>query len=355
MSEIKSFYGNPLCDSKAREEIELLRKNTTSGSNSSESLYSEAEFSGTTWKTINRTFPKGVYKISFDSISSSDETVDYCRIYFGGESTRNPYVDVPRGENVSVEICVLNDYTNLYVFASNSYANSNGKTLAYTNLSVVKEPDYVMKSYPFWGKKFAIIGDSFSQSVLWATTMCNELKSTLVSNKAQGGAKFASVEETIGRDCAYGQALAMVEDGVNPDYIYVFLGTNDQGNNIPIGEFVDSTEISDFDLSTYCGGMQACLNYLQNNYPEAVIRIGFTPNGGDFASGDIAPYLDAMKEIAKRYAVSYMDTLSCGFSCYSAIYADYWERGIIEKGFHPSQKGYIAIGKAIARKTLHGG
>lgn len=58
------------------------------------------------------------------------------------------------------------------------------------------------------------------------------------------------------------QAQEMVTNGDTPNVILITLGTNDANNSRTIGDVVQSNSISDFDLTTYAGGMQACLNYL---------------------------------------------------------------------------------------------
>ena len=203
---------------------------------------------------------------------------------------------------------------------------------------------------PFGDKKFGFIGDSFSAPGIWQTEMCDILGAVKVVNKAVSGGSFGQYNGYV--STAYQQAQAIVSGNYELDFIYVFLGINDRGNDCAIGSFVDSNNISDFDLTTYCGGIQACLNYLQNNYPDATIRIGFTPCSNNYTKLDLTPYIDAMKMIAEKYNVQYMDTLSCGVSRLSDVYSDCWEYGV--NGGHPKDKGYKYIGKAIAQKTLHG-
>lgn len=203
---------------------------------------------------------------------------------------------------------------------------------------------------PFADKKFGFIGDSFSSPGKWQMEMCDILSAVKAVNEAVSGGSFGQYNGYV--STAYQQAQAFVSGNYELDFIYVFLGINDRNNNCDIGSFVDSNNISDFDLTTYCGGIQACLNCLQNNYPDATIRIGFTPCGNNYTKLDLTPYIDAMKMIAEKYNVQYMDTLSCGVSRLSDVYSDCWENGV--NGGHPNDKGYKYIGKAIAQKTLHG-
>lgn len=201
--------------------------------------------------------------------------------------------------------------------------------------------------HPWADKKFCFIGDSFTAPGTWCTVMCNNLKAIREKNHAISGARFGYAEGVP--KTAYEQAQEMVANGENPDAVLITMGANDAGRDT-LGEIVQGNDISAFDLTTYTGGMQACLNYLQNNFPNAIIYVGWTPAGANcnFHSADsAAPLVERMREVCLMYGVEYIETRTCGITKYSDIYADCWENGV--NGGHPSGLGQQKIGAYMTR------
>lgn len=202
--------------------------------------------------------------------------------------------------------------------------------------------------YPFAGKKIVTIGDSFTAPGTWGTRMCSILRATKTANRAvSGGAwsDYSGVPKT-----AYEQAQELVANNIEADYILCTLGVNDVNNDRPLGQRIATQNIEDFDLTTVIGGMQACIYYLQQNYPDAVIKIGYTPAGWSFVSNKEEKQnalIAAMKDVCLYYGVQYIDVLSCGMSPKNSIYADCYENGT--GGGHPTNAGQIRIGNAMAR------
>lgn len=198
---------------------------------------------------------------------------------------------------------------------------------------------------PFEGKKFCIIGDSFSQTGnAWHKVMCENLGAINLYNAAVGGARW-SYNANATESHAYYRAQTIVSGDYEADVIMCCLGSNDAGNSVTMGEIVKSNSIDDFDLSTFTGGMQACLNYLQANFPNAKIFVGWTPAGANcnFTQAETAaPYVERMKEVCLMYGVEYIETRACGVTKYSDVYADLWEAGT--GGGHPTVAGHAAIG-----------
>lgn len=330
------------------------------GSDSSyeEEVYAAESISVSGYSQITLSLPVGRYMIHCDSLTSTDVDDDVCQIYFiTGVNNIIDRIYIDRGSDVSIEFDLLYGATSFVVCAGKDLTTSSGDTATIEELSIIKFNDRELAMYPFWGKKFAIIGDSFSAGRwMWSSTMCKELHAIQEEVVAESGARWTVNDDKPYIPCAYAQAQLLVQRSSKPDYIYAFLGTNDCGNKVTIGELVKSRDIADFDLHTVCGGIQACLNYLQNNFPNAVIRTGYTPNGKFYASSlqECEPYVEAIKSISEWYAVEYMDTLTCGLSTLSAVYSDCWELPNVITGGHPNAKGHEYIGKGIARKTLFG-
>ena len=201
---------------------------------------------------------------------------------------------------------------------------------------------------PLTGKTFATIGDSFT-ILGWPNTTAEKTGMTLLSNQAVSGARWTTYPSI---NSAYQQAQALVSGGYNPDYILVFLGCNDVENFITLGDIVYSTTISDFDQTTFTGGMQACLNYLETNFPDAIIKVGYTPAGGTtFWQNTLSrdTYLDRMREVCRLYQVQYLDVTLCQMSmAVSSNVTYHYGAG----DMHPSSAGSERIGEFIARLLL---
>ena len=197
--------------------------------------------------------------------------------------------------------------------------------------------------YPWADKNFGIIGDSFTSPGTWCNIMRENLKAASLWNHAISGSSFADVDSVP--KTAYEQAQEMVTNGETPDVILITLGINDAANSRTIGDIVQSNSISDFDLTTYTGGMQACINYLQNNFPNAIIYVGWTPMGGLSAAN--AEYITRMQEVCLMYGVEYIETRTCGVTTLSDVYAECYENGT--NGGHPTGVGQQKIGAYMTR------
>ncbi len=201
---------------------------------------------------------------------------------------------------------------------------------------------------PLVGKTYATIGDSFT-AIDWLSAFSEVTGMSLMSNQAVSGARWTTVP---GINSAYQQAQALVSGGYSPDYIFVFLGCNDVENSIPLGDIVYSTSISSFNLATFTGGMQACLNYLETNFPNAIIKVGYTPAGGTTKWSEILSsetYLERMKDVCKVYQVQYLDVTTCQMSLGVSGNLAY---RVASDDIHPNSAGRVRIGQYLGRMIL---
>lgn len=245
-----------------------------------------------------------------------------------------------------------NGYTAPAIFVRGYGQNAlvPGSTLSYKSVFPMFDTDEGKNGFKAYigvkkwaDKKFASIGDSFSAPGKWQSLMYENLLAVGVGNMAVSGGAWSDYDGVP--KTAYEQAQELVSSGALPDVILCTLGTNDAGNKRPLGEFVNSTDISDFDLTTFSGGFQATMNYLQNNFPEAIIYVGWTPMGG--LAFDASTYIDKMKELCLRYGVEYIETRTCGITNISEIFADCFESGV--NGGHPTTKGQQKIAEYMTR------
>lgn len=229
-------------------------------------------------------------------------------------------------------------------FIYNSVVSYDESIPRFTVPDVLEAYKCYLGIHPWADKNFGIIGDSFTAPGTWCNIMRENLKAASLWIHAISGANFSDADGVP--KTAYEQAQEMVADGNTPDVILVTMGTNDANNSRMMGEIVESNSISDFDLTTYTGGMQACLNYLQNNFPEAIIYVGWTPMGG-LVNGTKAEYLTRMQDVCLMYGVEYIETRTCGVTRFSDVYAECYERGV--NGGHPTGVGQQKIGAYMTR------
>lgn len=210
-------------------------------------------------------------------------------------------------------------------------------------------------------KSFAFIGDSFSAPGSWQSTMCSILGAMLKKNKAVSGGAWHGTDSLS----AYAQAQALVTDAANPDYILCLLGTNDiaHWDTYTLGDIADSETIGAASgnvnpSGSITGGIQATLITLKRAYPNAIIKIGYTPAGqlhDSFAQrANVEALCQRLKEVGILYGVDYIETRTCGIS--RALTEDRlaWEGNTEGASYtgHPSGEGQTRIGQYMARKML---
>lgn len=200
---------------------------------------------------------------------------------------------------------------------------------------------YLGTPLPLADQKICFLGDDIFADGTVSSTICTKLGAICHQNTAVTGAGFASDEASTAAT-AYEQAQALIAAQAAPDYILMVLGANDQRHAHTLGSLIASIDPSDFSRNTFYGGLQACINILQNSYPHAVITLGFTPGLGQELAED-NPYLLAMREVARRYGIRYLDTQHIGITPLATAYAAcYDENGMF------TTTGLVYIGEYLA-------
>lgn len=201
-------------------------------------------------------------------------------------------------------------------------------------------------------KSFAFIGDSFSAPGAWQSTMVSILGALTKKNKSVSGGTWVGT----GSVSAYYQAQQLVSDGVACDYILCVLGTNDINNNVALGDIVNSETIGTASGNvnpdgSITGGVQATLITLKNAFPNAIIKIGYTPAGYIHDAFDKIASIEALcnrlKELSYIYGVGYIETRDCGICPWMA-----GDAASFVSGGHPTGLGQKRIGEYMARKML---
>ena len=215
------------------------------------------------------------------------------------------------------------------------------------------------------GKSFAFIGDSFTAPGTWCKKMCEILSATSSRNEAMSGGAWHGDDNLS----AYSQAQALVTyyntipsnqttAPVKPDYILCVLGVNDVNNNATMGDvsYTDTIGTGGIDPSTFTGGAQATLKTLIDNFPDSIIKIGFTPGGMQYLGATdammerLSPYIERLKFLANLYGVSYIETRATGMC--RIVASEYEAYSKSAQDSHPNNAGQNRIGEYMARIML---
>ena len=156
----------------------------------------------------------------------------------------------------------------------------------------------------------AFVGDSITEQ--------GKYLNTLELNYPIKGVNYGVAGATYG-DCGSGMPLihelAEKVSG-NPDFIFVFAGTNDWGNKVPIGKDGDMTD------STFYGGVYMAFSKLRNNYPDTpiivstILQRNWTPSkeypqpAGMLDNGiglSVEDYNEVIIHVAHRYGCKVVD------------------------------------------------
>lgn len=195
----------------------------------------------------------------------------------------------------------------------------------------------------FQGKKANFLGDSITwgytpgTGVLLANPYPTLVKNLLGLAEARN---YGVSGTTLARDLANSFCTRYVDMDNDADLIFVFGGTNDWANEVPLGVNTDNTK------TTFYGGLNILLSGLITKYPGKTIVFA-TPlhRAGDAGYLGMINYRNAVLEMGVKYGVAVLDLYaSSGF--YPDNTANY--NAICPDGRHPNDAGHIVLANRIA-------
>ena len=108
--------------------------------------------------------------------------------------------------------------------------------------------------------------------------------------------------------------ISQVEAAKGNTYDYVILhgGINDGMDSIPVGTMTDSTDVADFDITTFAGALEELFARTQEYFGDTA-QIGYIVNyqtplsvwGGE--TQDMSEYVEVALPICDKWNVSYLD------------------------------------------------
>lgn len=219
---------------------------------------------------------------------------------------------------------------------------------AYDTFRLVNaKPTEYEQSNGLYGLMWNAMGDSITEGS--GTT---KSYSTFIAERAGINIRNYGVSNTAiaRRNSSYTNDMSVryVNMDDDADIVTVFGGTNDHGNNIPIGEWGDST------VDTLYGAMKILCEGLINKYMGK--KIGFitplpkynTSNNTDYSypSASFKPYIDCIKDVCARYSIPVLDLYTESGIAPSLASV---RTAMIPDGLHPNAVGHEVISWKIQR------
>ena len=229
------------------------------------------------------------------------------------------------------------------------------------------------------GKRVAYLGDSMTQKPGDGSSVYWEYLSTLL-----GIEPFVYGISGHQWNDIYEQAVKLKnERGTDIDAIFIFAGTNDYNNNVPLGKFFTETTKQTnhdgqnvtrkyrsriFDDTTFCGRINKVIAFLKNHYPMQQVIIltplhrGFAKfsdrnvqPGENYCNGQglyLEDYVNSLKEAALNWAVPIIDLYSMsGLYPLSDSYTRYFRNRETDR-LHLNSEGNYRLAKTIQYQLL---
>ena len=233
------------------------------------------------------------------------------------------------------------------------------------------------------GKKLGIIGDSISTYEGWVPDgydvyysnggilpsventywkiAANKL-GMVVGNCSWSGS-YVSGDSTSTSNANIGTSTKRINDlsadGINPDIVLVYMGTNDFLFGKDKGEFNMSSDYVDGNISTFMNAYALLLTKIRKAYPNCKILCGTMPLQFAFSQelyinnnwtsirtkGESIPeWNDAIKEIAKAFGCGVVDFATCAINNYS---------NTLQDRCHPNIKGHELMAERLIKDLLN--
>lgn len=175
--------------------------------------------------------------------------------------------------------------------------------------NVIKLNDNILN-----GKKVLPIGDSITTSSGYRDVLQSVYGISEIAGGYAGGRQIGYASGST--NCIL-EHLDEIADG-KPDIGYIHLGTNDYGNNAPIGEITDDSSSQTESNYTFIGCYKKLIESLYEKYGHfpIVLITPFPRNGGrnkNTADYTLEDYSNAIKKVADYYSLEVCDMFSnCG-------------------------------------------
>lgn len=279
--------------------------------------------------------------------------------YLNGLLRLNPVYTTELGSTAGTKALVMKQDGSVHTVPISALGGSTG-------ITPVPAPSSKNK---LAGKKISFIGDSitsfgdgtpeynsatgYTYDDVWSGLV---LKLTGGVLGTLDGVAGSTVQGSTYDAFAFRRSKSVAQDS---DYIFIFMGANDQrlnrnlGTIKPKGTLGDITNSNNPNLNEFTGAYQLALESMLNHYQKSQIVL-MTPlkafNKDN--TGDLNPNSDAFAErvieLAKLYGIRYIDMREIGITGYNhKLY--YYD------GLHPNKKGHMLIAEYVVGRMVEFG
>lgn len=169
-----------------------------------------------------------------------------------------------------------------------------------------------------------------------------------VTNAAWSGGTMAYLPKSTERFTykSFPGAIDENQEAVaNADICFVFYGTNDLTDQVPIGKMSDKMSLSDINNSSFMAGMQFGINYIRSlNEDVNIVFMNLLTRTYTYSGGiTLQDYNEAIHEICKTYMVKELDVNSLFDEKEFYLYSN--------DGLHLNPEGYkVLVDYILTRK-----
>ena len=266
-------------------------------------------------------------------------------------SPSSPYT--PTSDDLYIVMSVASKNRTAYLWtedAGSSFgSNTNKNAYKYDTFKLKNVlPSDFEQNNSLYGKKWLAIGDSITEGSGASEGGTSYNYTYYIRNRTgcfttNGGVSNTSIARRGDLEDDIWKRYATYGDDF--DYITVFAGTNDHGNNIEIGEWGDETE------KTLYGAMKILCEGMLTKWLGK--KIGFIlplpkNNGADYSypNESFTPYINCIEDVCKRYSIPVLD-LYRGSGLAPKI--ETVKGALMPDGLHPNKKGHELISFKIQR------
>ncbi len=206
------------------------------------------------------------------------------------------------------------------------------------------------KDASFYDAQNKLLSNVITVCDTWWGQVINQLQAKLWVNNSISGSTvtFHPSYEIESYGCSDERTSSLHKDGINPDVIIVYLGTNDWGAGVKVFD-----ENNFDDLNVFFNAYVKMLKKIKQNYPDAEIWCVTLGKSRCSAKSDfefpycingrhIEEYCKAIKRCAKENGCFTINLLS-GDTVYDTI-----------DGFHPNVGGMTTIANAVLNQLKNG-
>ena len=184
-----------------------------------------------------------------------------------------------------------------------------------------------------YGKKWAYLGDSISDYLFSYPHLIAPKYNMTLTHLALAGRSMAKRGEPT--DTQYPPLVSVYQNvPIDADVISVWIGTNDKGSNVAIGDINSTNE------TTYLGSYNVMLSWLIDNRPNAKILL-ITPMQRSDALGQtgtpLIDYVNAVEQLGEKYGKRVLNMYK-NSGLY--VYSDVVKQQFIPDGLHPNYDGH---------------